>query len=118
MSKDKLREMLAQAVRNTQPELNRVQAVPVSEPEAKPRGRPTTRLSASVRPRPARVAPKVGGFSPTLLNETMSQWEPQLTSVAPTPSRRPRENRYSCLQMALPNPLVAVWLAATRRGHL
>ncbi len=25
MSKDKLREMLAQAVRNTQPELNRVQ---------------------------------------------------------------------------------------------
>jgi hypothetical protein len=53
MSKDKLREMLAQAVRNTQPELNRVQAVPVSEPEAKPRGRPTTRLSAK-RPAKAR----------------------------------------------------------------
>ena len=44
VSKDKLREMLAQAVRNTQPELNRVQAVPVSEPEAKRRGRPITRL--------------------------------------------------------------------------
>jgi hypothetical protein len=43
MSKDKLREMLAQAVRNTQPELNRVQA-PATEPKAKRRGRPTTRL--------------------------------------------------------------------------
>jgi hypothetical protein len=30
MSKDKLREMLAQAVRNTQPELNRVRATPVA----------------------------------------------------------------------------------------
>ena len=45
VSKDKLREMLAQAVRNTQPELNRVQA-PVPEPEAKRRGRPATRLLA------------------------------------------------------------------------
>ena len=58
MSKDKLREMLAQAVRNTQPELNRVQAVPapepnVSESKAKPRGRPTTRLPAK-RPAKAR----------------------------------------------------------------
>jgi hypothetical protein len=53
MSKDKLREMLAQAVRNTQPELNRVQAVPVSEPEAKRRGRPTTRQLAK-RPAKAR----------------------------------------------------------------
>jgi hypothetical protein len=42
-SKDKLREMLAQAVRNTQPEHNRVQAVPVPEPEVKRRGRPPTR---------------------------------------------------------------------------
>ena len=41
-SKDKLREMLAQAVRNTQPELNRVQTVP----EVKRRGRPPTRLLA------------------------------------------------------------------------
>lgn len=46
MSKDKLREMLAQAVRNTQPELNRVQAVPAPKPQAKRRGRPTTRLPA------------------------------------------------------------------------
>ena len=46
VSKDKLREMLAQAVRNTQPELNRVQAVPVPEPEAKRRGRPRTRFTA------------------------------------------------------------------------
>jgi hypothetical protein len=53
MSKDTLREMLAEAVRNTQPELNRVQAVPVPEPEAKRRGRPTTRLPAK-RPVKAR----------------------------------------------------------------
>jgi hypothetical protein len=53
ISKDKLREMLAQAVRNTQPELNRVQAVPVPEPEPKRRGRPTTRLPAK-RPAKAR----------------------------------------------------------------
>jgi hypothetical protein len=43
LSKDKLREMLAQAVCNTQPELNLVQAA-VPEPKAKLRGRPTTRL--------------------------------------------------------------------------
>ena len=53
MSKDKLREMLAQAVRNTQPELNRVQAAPVPGPEAKRRGRPTTRLPPK-RPAKAR----------------------------------------------------------------
>ena len=46
VSKDKLREMLAQAVRNTQPELNRAQAVLVPEPEAKRRGRPPTRRPA------------------------------------------------------------------------
>lgn len=51
ISKDKLREMLAQAVRNTQPELNRVQAAPATEPEAKRRGRPITRLQAK---RPAK----------------------------------------------------------------
>lgn len=49
MSKDKLREMLAQAVRNTQPELNRVQAAPIPEPKSKPRGRPTTRPPAKTR---------------------------------------------------------------------
>jgi hypothetical protein len=43
LSKDKLRELLAQAVRNTQPELNRVQA-PATKPKAKRRGRPTTQL--------------------------------------------------------------------------
>ena len=53
MSKDKLREMLAQAVRNTQPELNRVQVASVPEPKAKRRGRPTTRLPAK-RPAKAR----------------------------------------------------------------
>ena len=53
ISKDKLREMLAQAVRNTQPELNRVQEAPVPEPKAKRRGRPTTRLPAK-RPAKAR----------------------------------------------------------------
>jgi hypothetical protein len=53
VSKDKLREMLAQAVRNTQPELNRVQAVPVSQPEEKRRGRPTTPQPAK-RPAKAR----------------------------------------------------------------
>ena len=42
-SKDQLRAMLAQAVRNTQPELNPVAAV-APEPKAKPRGRPTTRV--------------------------------------------------------------------------
>jgi hypothetical protein len=43
-SKDQLRAMLAQAVRNTQPELNPVSA---SVPEkAKPRGRPTKRALA------------------------------------------------------------------------
>jgi hypothetical protein len=45
ISKDKLPEMLAQAVRNTQPELNRVQA-PAPEPKPKSRGLPTTRLPA------------------------------------------------------------------------
>ena len=56
VSKDKLREMLAQAVRNTQPELNRVQA-PVPEPEAKRRGRPPTRLPAKppTKPRKGRA---------------------------------------------------------------
>jgi hypothetical protein len=29
----------------------------------------------------------------------------------------PRENRYSCLPMALPNPLVAVWRAAPEAGE-
>jgi hypothetical protein len=53
MSKDKLRAMLAQAVRNTQPELNRVQVAP--EPEAKRRGRPITRLPAK-RPTKGRNA--------------------------------------------------------------
>ena len=42
VSKDKLREMLAQAVRNTQPELNPV-AAPAPEPAAKRRGRPPSR---------------------------------------------------------------------------
>ena len=44
-TKDQLRAMLAQAVRNTQPELN---PVPASVPElkAKRRGRPTTRVPA------------------------------------------------------------------------
>jgi hypothetical protein len=44
-TKDQLRAMLAQAVRNTQPELN---PVPASAPElmAKRRGRPTKRASA------------------------------------------------------------------------
>lgn len=51
MSKDKLREMLAQAVRNTQPELNRVQAAPAPEPKAKRRGRPATRLPAKAKGR-------------------------------------------------------------------
>jgi hypothetical protein len=37
MSKDKLREMLAQAVRNTQPKLN---AAPEQEKKSKRRGRP------------------------------------------------------------------------------
>ena len=53
ISKDKLREMLAQAVRNTQPELNAVQAAPPPEPKAKRRGRPTTRFPAK-RPAKAR----------------------------------------------------------------
>ena len=53
MTKDKLREMLAEAVRNTQPELNRVQAVPISEPEEKRRGRPITPQPAK---RPAKVS--------------------------------------------------------------
>ena len=39
-SKDQLRAMLAQAVRNTQPELNTAPAL-VPEPKAKLRGRPT-----------------------------------------------------------------------------
>lgn len=54
MSKDKLREMLAQAVRNTQPEINLVQAAPVPEPEAKRRGRPTTTRFPAKRPAKAR----------------------------------------------------------------
>jgi hypothetical protein len=49
INKHKLREMLAQAVRNTQPELNRGQAAPVPEPEAKRRGRPSTRLPVKGR---------------------------------------------------------------------
>ena len=45
-SKSELRTMLAQAVRNTQPELN---PVPASEPErAKRRGRPTESASAKL----------------------------------------------------------------------
>jgi hypothetical protein len=39
LSKDKLREMLAQAVRNTQPELNPVTA-PAPEPKVKRSARP------------------------------------------------------------------------------
>jgi len=44
-SKDQLRAMLAQAVRNTQPELNPVSA-PAPAPKAKTSGRPTKRTSA------------------------------------------------------------------------
>jgi len=43
MSKDKLREMLAQAVRNTAPELNPV-AAPAPPPKTKPRDRTPTRV--------------------------------------------------------------------------
>ena len=49
-SKDQLRAMLAQAVRNTQPELNPVSAS-VPELKSKRRGRPTARLPAK---RPAK----------------------------------------------------------------
>jgi len=49
-SKDQLRAMLAQAVRNTPPELNPVSAS-VPELKAKRRGRPTGRLPAK---RPAK----------------------------------------------------------------
>jgi hypothetical protein len=51
-TKDQLRAMLAQAVRNTQPELNPVTVpTPGPEPEAKRRGRPATRLPSK---RPAK----------------------------------------------------------------
>jgi len=40
MSKDQLRAMLAQAVRNTRPEINCVQAATAPDPKAKRRGRP------------------------------------------------------------------------------
>jgi hypothetical protein len=50
LSKDKLREMLAQAVRNTQPELNPVTAPPPG-PKAKRTARPNTYRAAK---RPAR----------------------------------------------------------------
>jgi hypothetical protein len=45
ISKDKLRAMLAEAVRNTQPELNRVPEPPTPEPKAKQR-RPAKRAKA------------------------------------------------------------------------
>lgn len=55
-SKDQLRAMLAQAVRNTQPELNPVPVL-APEPKAKPRGRPTARAPAkpAVKPRKGRA---------------------------------------------------------------
>jgi hypothetical protein len=65
MSKDKLREMLAQAVRNTQPELNLVQAA-VPEPKAKLRGRQTTR-PAGKRPIKSRKG-RGGAVSMNLFN--------------------------------------------------
>lgn len=56
-SKDQLRAMLAQAVRNTQPELNPVSAS-VPEPKAKAPGRPTKRASAKPAAKPAIKARK------------------------------------------------------------
>jgi hypothetical protein len=69
MSKDRLREMLAQAVRNTAPELNPV-AVPAPQPKTKPRDPAPTRAAAklpakkdsakkvSAKKGPAKASPK------------------------------------------------------------
>jgi hypothetical protein len=49
-TKDQLRQMLADAVRNTQPELNAPKVLPVSEPEAKRQALRNSRRPAKKHP--------------------------------------------------------------------
>jgi hypothetical protein len=61
MSKDRLREMLAQAVRNTAPELNPV-AAPTPAPASQPKPRDRAPVRAAPKPaakkKPAKALPK------------------------------------------------------------